>query len=422
MTPDTPLSSTAVPFDDDAEELPGFRPPPHPDDRLWRHPSELRAYPIVPVGAPGRPPRRWVAAGRGRPWYTLVAAGTAGAVLAGVGVIALGVGERVVDRPVTERIALDPVAAAPGLKGTSVHDIRRLVTPGVVGIGDPVGAAPRGPGRGLRGSGVVIRDDGIVVTSSALLTRGDVWARLPDGTAVRGDVVGSDPTTGLGLVDLRGSGFTTSVLARAGDLMAGEASYGVTARPGGGTLTARGTVGRAVRYVGPTGGALDGISVAGTPPPLALGGALADPRGAVVGITTAVDDDETRGWFVMPVEAVDKVVDDLLTDGTVHGCWLGIEGADTPDPGRAGSTSGGGTSVTSVIADSPAALGGLETGDVVVGLDDRPVTHMPDLNVALRAHSPGDRVDVEVARPDGSRVTLVITLGQAPASAPPARR
>jgi serine protease Do len=261
-----------------------------------------------------------------------------------------------------------------------------------------------------------VRDDGIVVTSAALLTRGDVWARLPDGTAVRGDLVGSDPMTGLGLVDLRGDGFTTSVLAQEGDLMAGEVSYGVTARPGGGTITAPSTVGRAVRYVGPTGGALDGIAVSGKPSGLALGGALADPRGAVVGITTAVDEDETGGWFVMPVEAVDKVVDDLLSDGTVHGCWLGIEGADTPDPAAAGSRAGGGTSVTSVIDDSPAALGGLEVGDVVVGLDDRPVTHMPDLNVALRSHSPGDRVDVDVARADGSKVTLVITLGEAPTS------
>jgi S1-C subfamily serine protease len=403
-----------MPFDEDAEELPGFRPPPHPDDRLWRHPSEMRAYPIVPVGAPGRPPRSRVVAGHGRPWFTLVAAGTAGAVLAGVGVVALGVGERVVDQPVTERVALNPVAAAPGLKRTSVHDIRRLVTPGVVGIGRAVTADPQGTSHEMRGSGVVVRDDGIVVTSAALLTHGDVWARLPDGTTVRGDLVGSDPTTGLGLVDLRGKGFTTSVLAEEGDLMAGEVSYGVTARPDGGTITAPGTVGRAVRYVGPTGGALDGIAVTGKPATLALGGALADPRGAVVGIATAVDGDETGGWFVMPVEAVDKVVDDLLTDGTVHGCWLGIEGADTPDPAQAGSVDGGGTSVTSVIDDSPAALGGLAVGDVVVGLDDRPVNRMPDLNVALRSHSPGDRVDVDVVRAGGSRVTLVITLGEAP--------
>ncbi|MGH9258986.1 MAG: hypothetical protein ACRD08_03655, partial [Acidimicrobiales bacterium] len=108
-----------MPFDDDAEaDHPGFRPPPHPDDRLWRHPSEMNAHPIVPLGAPGAPPVAVRTSGgqarTGRPWGAVVVAGTAGAVLAGAGVLALGIGERVVERPVTERVALNPVASALG--------------------------------------------------------------------------------------------------------------------------------------------------------------------------------------------------------------------------------------------------------------------------------------------------------------------
>jgi hypothetical protein len=76
-----------VPFDDDAEEDTGFRPPPHPDDRIWRHPSEMNVYPIVPVGAPGAPARPRLLLERARPWAAVVAAGAAGAVLAGVGVV-----------------------------------------------------------------------------------------------------------------------------------------------------------------------------------------------------------------------------------------------------------------------------------------------------------------------------------------------
>ena len=46
-----------MPFDDDAEaDNPGFVPPPHPDDRRWRHPSEMRAHPIVRLDAPGGAP------------------------------------------------------------------------------------------------------------------------------------------------------------------------------------------------------------------------------------------------------------------------------------------------------------------------------------------------------------------------------
>ena len=368
--------------------------------------------PIVPLGAPGAPPRTRVAADRSHPWFAVVAAGTVGAVLAGIGVVALGIGERVVDRPVTERVALNPVAAAPGLSGGQVQGIRRLVAPGVVGIGTPV-AKTKGGGKDageLIGSGVVVRNDGIVVTSASLLTSGDVWVRLPDGNSVVGNVVGSDPLTGLGVLDLRGEGYTPSVLAAQGDLVDGETSYGVTARAAGGTTTATGLVGAAQRYVGPTGAAIDGVEVAGKAETLALGGALADPRGAVVGVTTAVEGSDS--WYVMPVEVVDKVTKDLLRDGRVHGCWLGIEGSDVPDPSKAGSTSGGGTIVTSVVDDSPAAVGGLHVGDTVVALDERPIGEMPALNVALRAHSPGDHVDVRVHRPDGATETLVLTLAE----------
>jgi S1-C subfamily serine protease len=43
---------------------------------------------------------------------------------------------------------------------------------------------------------------------------------------------------------------------------------------------------------------------------------------------------------------------------------------------------------------------------------------MPDLTLGMRSRSPGDRVDLTVARGDGSRTTLVLTLDEAPLSQP----
>jgi S1-C subfamily serine protease len=431
-----------VPFDDDAEaDHPGFRPPPHPDDRLWRHPSEMNAHPIVPLGAPGAPSVAVRTSGEhartGRPWGAVVVAGTAGAVLAGAGVLALGIGERVVERPVTERVALNPVASALGSPDADTLDgVRQRVAPAVVGIvaagavpgqGEVTGSEGAAPGRvAVAGSGVVVRDDGIVVTSAALVASGSVpGVRLPDGTVVAAELVGSDLATGLAVLDLAGGGYTPSVLATVGDLMAGEPSFAVSARLAGGTTTAAGVVGLARRYLGPLGGALDGIEVAGEADPLAIGGPLVDPRGAVVGITTAVEDGDA--WYVAPVEVAHKVADGLLTDGVVQHCWLGIEGTDvaagaaeldTAESPAASSVTGAGTRVASVVPGSPAALGGLRPGDVVVALDGQTIARMPDLIVALRARSPGDRVDVTVTRDDGSRATLVLTLAEAPTPAP----
>ncbi len=268
MLRDAQLSSGAVPFDDDAGEDTGFRPPPHPDDRIWRHPSEMKVYPIVPVGAPGAPSRPRLLLERARPWAAVVAAGAAGAVLAGVGVVWLGVGERVVERPVTERVALSPVVT-PGLSRAAAGRVRELTAPGVVAIGSPTAAGPDDDS--LHGSGIVVRDDGIVVTSASLLSAGDVHVRLPDGTVVTGKVVGVDPPTGLGVLDLDGDGYTAIIGADASDLVDGEVAYNVTARVSGGNAVTGGQVGTPRRYVGPGGSALDGVEVAGRARDLALG-------------------------------------------------------------------------------------------------------------------------------------------------------
>ncbi len=395
-----------MPFDDDAEaDNPGFRPPPHPDDRLWRHPSEMRAHPIAPVeGVAPRSAPPQIATPRGdqrraRHWGAVVAAGTAGAVLAGVGVAVFGVGERVVEQPVTERVALDSTASAIGGPASEAAGAARQRTaPTVVRID----AARAG------GSGVVVRDDGIVITSAALVVAGAVpVVRLPDGTTPRVDLVGVDATTGLAVLDLAGGGYTPSVLATDDSLVGGESVTALAGDESSGVTATDGTIGDAQRFVGPTGTALDGVEIEGDAEPSALGGPVTDERGAVLGVTTAVDDDDA--WYVVPVGVADRIAGELLDDGSARHCWLGVEGtephADSPAPT--------GTLVMSVVPDSPAALGGIQPGDVVVALDDEDVVDMADLIVRLREHSPGDRVEVTVVRADESRATLLIRLDDA---------
>ena len=397
-----------MPFDDDAEaDNPGFRPPPHPDDRLWRHPSEMGAYPIAPIeGVAPRPGPPQVTTPRGerrraRPWGAVVAAGTAGAVLAGVGVTVFGVGERVVERPVTERVALDSTASAIGQPPDAAGAVRQRTAPTVLRV-DPSGTTG--------GSGVVVRDDGIVLTSAALVVAGAApVVRLPDGRTPRADVVGVDATIGLAVLDLAGGGYTPSILATGDGLVEGESVSALASAETSGVTAADGTIGDAQRFVGPTGTALDGVEIEGDADPSALGGPVTDERGAVLGLTTAVDDGDA--WYVVPVAVADRVAGELLDDGSARHCWLGVEGtepgADSPAPE--------GTLVMSVVPDSPAALGGIRPGDVVVALDDEDVADMADLIVRLREHSPGDRVEITVVRADESRATLLIRLDDAAA-------
>jgi putative serine protease PepD len=305
-----------VPFDEEAEEgQSGFRPPPHPDDRLWRHPSEIRAHPIVQLNAPERArmerratrPERH---GTNRPerprWATVAVAGTAGAVLAVGAVAVLGFGERVIERPVIERVALNPVNTHPGLESGTLEGVRQRVAPAVVGIVAAPAGAPLGTSGEITGSGVVIRDDGIVVTSTALVPSGDdpVRVRLPDGTEKSGRVVGSDAATGLSIVDLDGRGYTASVLAQDSDLVSGETSYAVSARDAIGTDTTTGWSPSASA----TGPVRDRASTAwrsrARPGRSASAARWSTTAGAVVGITTAVD--QGGSWYVSPVEVVTR--------------------------------------------------------------------------------------------------------------------
>ena len=347
----------------------------------------------------------------------MVVAGSVGAVLAGAGVAVFGVREKVVEKPVVERVAVSPTVSALGAPGADTENVRSTATPTVVTVSTSVAS----------GSGVVVRDDGIVVTSIALVPEGEVpHVRLPDGGEPDVEVVGVDAPTGLAVLDIAGSGYVPSVLADADDVVTGGAAIAM-GRPGDDLTTGDATVGAAERYVGPAGTALDGIEMAGEADAGGLGGPVVDGRGAVLGITTAVD--PGVAWYVAPVGVAHRVTRDLLESGVVRHCWLGIEGTDatstdatsTPSGDEAESTPSGdeaetgtGTLVASVVAGSPAADGGLRVGDRVVRLGDDDIADMAALLVALRTHAPGDRVDVAVVRADGTRVTLVLRLESAP--------
>ena len=468
----TPLILRAVPFDDDAEaDNGGFRPPPHPDDRLWRHPSEMDAHPIVPIGAPARRPavdpataqgERWP----GRPrWVVAAVAGSGAVLLAGGAMVALAAGPRPVAPPPAEQATAGTSAGpddrreplrspqagtAPTVDepvqpdeeaepGPAIDTARAQVAPAVVRVG--VGTGPgadaggetgpvAGAGTGgdpapeqveFAGSGLLVRADGIVVTSAALVeSPSQAAVVLPDGTQVAADVVGADPATGLAVLALAGGAdLPVGVLAEAADLAPGDTAVALDARAvaGLGTADAGGTA-ATLRYTGPTGPALDGAEVEGEADVQALGGPVVDGNGAVVGIVAAVDDG--GAWQVAPVEVARRVVDELLADGVARHAWLGIEGLDAAPAGDAPGTfsaaapATGGIEVASVVAGGPAAGGGLQPGDVIVALDGQAVTHLPDLFVGLRARAPGDRLEVTVARAGGGSETVTVTLGATP--------
>jgi S1-C subfamily serine protease len=146
------------------------------------------------------------------------------------------------------------------------------------------------------------------------------------------------------------------------------------------------------------------------------GGALVDAQGRLIGITTAigVSDVGAEGLgFAIPVELVNRIVTDLLTDGVASHAFLGIEGGTFFDEEPDGATVPSGVIVSRVIPGTAAAASGIEAGDIIRSFDGDSMVTMEQLVVRLRFYRVGDVVDVVVNR-SGTDETIRLTLMERP--------
>jgi putative serine protease PepD len=386
-----------VPFDDDAaDDVTGFGPPPHPDDRLWRHPSEL----ISSGPALARVARhRW-------PWGLVAGAGTIGVMLVGAGAFLVGLRDRVVvDGRSPTQAAIAPLGSEP------VPDVERpgLLAGPLGGQSEVATAAPaivRIEGAST-GSGVVVRKDGIVLTNVSVVGNlPDVRVTFDDGSTATGTNLGADPVTNVAVVDLPGDEFAVARLVAPKGLATGDGVVTTWVNDAGSLLVAPGTLAGTQAHVLPAGttGPLDGLLqiTRGSQLPLLVPGApVVDGTGSVLGLVAWSDD----SWlYATPIDVAAKVADDVLATGSAQHGWSGIEGQDAAEDR--------GVLVSRVYEGSPAA-GTLQDGDVISAIDGEPVPTMSALVGALLRHRPGDEVTVTYERA-GEPVDTAITLDVLP--------
>src|SRR5439155_919313 len=118
--------------------------------------------------------------------------------------------------------------------------------------------------------------------------------------------------------------------------------------------------------------------------PGSSGGALLDHGGAVIGVTTAiaVSDAGAEGLgFATPIDIARSVAEELIETGRASHVWLGVEGSDVDEETAGKLGLHGGAAVKRVVDSSPAKAAGLAAGDVIVSIDDKPVTTMAALVV-----------------------------------------
>ena len=263
------------------------------------------------------------------------------------------------------------------------------------------------------GSAVVLTSEGHLLTNAHVVGEADAGeATFADGSVAPLEIVGRDPLADLAIVrtdrptteppvyrdvdDLR---IGTLVVAVGNPLgMAGSVTAGVVSGLGRALPVRTRNATRIVEDVIQTDAALN---------PGNSGGALADSRGRVIGINTAVAG--VGLGLAVPINATSRrIIFALMHDGRVRRGYLGLVTSPAPLPpdwaARGGQRQA--LRVVEVIAGSPASSSGLRPGDLILAVSGTPLGDAQSLQRLLFEESIGARMEITVLR-NGALVDAV---------------
>ena len=264
------------------------------------------------------------------------------------------------------------------------------------------------------GSGVIISQDGYIVTNSHVISKADnIIVMLNDGRKATAKVIGSDVESDLAVikVDLTGLkplGFREQSTQVGDVVLAIGNPFGVGQTVTQGIISATGRTDLGINTVE------DFIQTDAAINPGNSGGALVDAYGQLVGINTAIFSRSGGSMgigFAIPTEIGKLVMNGIIKNGKVHRGWLGIElQSSMKDPTKLSDDTQG-VEVMNVMRDGPAAKAGLQKGDIITAMDNKPVNDANTLIQLVARKAPNSVVNLQVMR-NKAQSSVNVTLGE----------
>ena len=262
------------------------------------------------------------------------------------------------------------------------------------------------------GSGIVF-DEGLVMTNHHVIDNATrIRVRTADGRTLPATLVGSDPQVDVAVLDVGpDSGLAIAQLAVGEELQVGQAAFALGSPFELQQSISAGIVSAINRPVANAAGGINAMIQSDTSVnPGNSGGALADRSGRVIGINTSIrTDGVVQGSvgisFSIPIDTAMRVIDRILAGESLEPGFLGVGNPQAAPGGESGVVIG------EVTEGSGADQAGIQVGDRLIRIEGSPVTSLGELAGLVRAHFPGDVVELEIVRGD-EHLLIEATLGE----------
>ena len=271
------------------------------------------------------------------------------------------------------------------------------------------------------GSGIIISADGYILTNNHVIEKGEnIKVQFANNKEYDAEIIGADPKTDVALIKVDAKNLKPIKMGDSDKVRVGEWVLAIGS-PFSGNLSQTVTQG----IISATGRSSVGlndyenfIQTDAAINPGNSGGALVNLDGELIGMNSAIAS-RSGGYqgigFAIPVNLVNRIVEDLRSKGRVTRAWLGVyvQPVDAAMAKTLGMEIARGALIGDVVAGSPADDAKLKQLDVIVEFDGIEVENSKQLPTLVSTQRPDEKKKLKVLR-DGKYKTITVKLGELP--------
>ncbi len=269
------------------------------------------------------------------------------------------------------------------------------------------------------GSGVIVSAQGLILTNDHVVSSADeIEVALADGRKLSAKVVGTDPDTDLAVLKVEAESLPAITFAANENLSVGDVVLAIGNPFGVGQTVTQGIVSALGRNHLGINTYENFIQTDASINPGNSGGALIDADGNLVGVNSAIYSRSGGSMgigFAIPANIAKQVMEQIAVDGSVTRGWIGIEAQDiTPELAESFKLNKPqGSLIAGVLQNSPAALAGLKSGDVLLAINDKEISDSSSMLNLIAALKPNEKAVLTIARAE-IEIKVNVTVGKRP--------